>query len=75
MALGLSSSTIENKCINYDPNVHDPSKMVKIDAMFFTATEEEVKLQPVNEGENESSKLKYLDYDTIILCNPNAMAY
>ena len=44
--------------------------MVKIDAMFFTATEEPLVLV----GENQENS-KYLEYDTVILCNPNAMAY
>ena len=49
--------------------------MVKLDAMFFSATEEEVKLQPISVQDELSGQFKYLDYDTVILCNPNAMAY
>jgi alpha/beta superfamily hydrolase len=45
--------------------------MVKIDAMFFTATEEPLVLV----GDKDFEKSKYLDFDTVILCNPNAMAY
>ena len=75
MALGFSQDAIERNCIHYDPEQHDPKKMVKLDAMFFSATEEPIQLQPVNEGPEDCSPLKYLDYDTFILCNPNAMAY
>ena len=50
--------------------------MVKIDAMFFSATEEPIKLLPVDQsGQEDQAPLKYLEYDTFILCNPNAMAY
>jgi hypothetical protein len=64
--------------------------MVKIDAMFFSATEEPCNLvgqrnKNINTDiENESRTAahtavqrddKYLDYDTFILCNPNAMSY
>ena len=49
--------------------------MVKIDAMFFSANEEASFLvgdsKPANHDESDS----FLDYDTFILCNPNAMAY
>jgi hypothetical protein len=48
--------------------------MVKIDAMFFTATEEQAELWPLQDGE-KSWELNYLKHDTIILCNPNAMSY
>lgn len=48
--------------------------MVKIDAMFFTASEEPL---VYDEGklDKHNTEAKYLDYDTIILCNPNAMSY
>ena len=45
--------------------------MYKLDAMFFTANEEPCKLLGV-EGDHDDS---FRDYDTFILCNPNAMAY
>ena len=38
---------------------------VKIDAMFFTANEESM----------DAPNASYLDYDTFIICNPNAMSY
>lgn len=38
--------------------------------MFFAATEEAIDLD-----HKDDSKLKFLHYDTFILCNPNAMAY
>ena len=60
--------------MHYDPKEHDPKKMVKLDAMFFSATEEPIQLQPVEQGP-EQPPPKYLEYDTFILCNPNAMAY
>ena len=41
-----------------------------IDAMFFAATEEPLDLQ-----HKDDSKVEFLNYDTFILCNPNAMAY
>jgi len=45
---------------------------VKIDAMFFTANEEPLILdKTLHTSENSS----YLDHDTFILCNPNAMSY
>jgi len=55
--------------------------MVKIDAMFFTATEEPCTLlgqKGVPNPDIEKNKEKeddYLEYDTFILCNPNAMSY
>jgi len=48
--------------------------------MFFTATEEPCELAGPKSDigsdleKNKKSK-KYLDYDTFILCNPNAMSY
>jgi hypothetical protein len=42
----------------------------KIDAMFFTANEEAFSLDPALR-----SNCTYLDYDTFIICNPNAMSY
>ena len=53
-----------------DINNHKQN-MVKIDAMFFSATEETMVLQ----GEKDHESQKYLEHDTMILCNPNAMAY
>ena len=50
MSTGVSKEMVEKNCIKYDPKVHDPKKMVKIDAMFFTATEEDVKLQPLSQS-------------------------
>lgn len=46
------------------------SKGTKIDAMFFTANEEAFNLDP-----NLRQDCAYLDYDTFIICNPNAMSY
>ena len=48
--------------------------MVKIDAMFFTASEEPV-VYDANKLDEYNPEARYLDYDTIILCNPNAMSY
>jgi hypothetical protein len=45
---------------------------VKIDAMFFTANEQPLQLDPASQTEENST---YLNYDTFILCNPNAMSY
>jgi hypothetical protein len=44
--------------------------------MFFTASEEPVILnyKELMDPENEES-LSYLNHDTFILCNPNAMSY
>ena len=57
--------------------------MVKIDAMFFSATEETCALTgsqrkqggDIENGAKGARDPKYLDYDTFILCNPNAMSY
>ena len=44
----------------------------KLDSMFFSATEEDIFLY--NE-DYKGKSVDYLTYDTIIMCNPNAMAY
>lgn len=89
LALGFSESEIKQLGIDYQEDKHHKKKsgMVKIDAMFFSATEEPCKLiRTKNDlmddidpetGAKGSKKVddKYLDYDTFILCNPNAMSY
>lgn len=74
-ALNLKSDLecVKN-CVSYDPKMHKPSDMVKIDAMFFTASEEPLVFDASKLDKN-NQEAKYLDYDTIILCNPNAMSY
>ena len=73
-ALKLKSDLeVREFCVKYDPKMHKPSEMVKIDAMFFTASEEPLVFDADKLEYNP--KAKYLDYDTIILCNPNAMSY
>ena len=87
--LGFSDSEIKALGIDYQADKHHRKRsgMVKIDAMFFSATEEPCKLvgskgsgeddhdpeTTANQGRKKDSK--YLDYDTFILCNPNAMSY
>ena len=52
--IGMSAEQINKQCINYDKNGHlNPN--VKIDAMFFAATEEVVDLQ-----HKDDSKVEYL---------------
>ena len=69
-----SDLEVREFCVKYDPKLHRPSEMVKIDAMFFTASEEPLVYDAAKlDGYNADAK--YLDYDTIILCNPNAMSY
>jgi len=68
-AHGMSAEKIKKACINYDEEEHRIQN-VKLDAMFFAATEEAIDLE-----HKDDSKLEFLNYDTFILCNPNAMAY
>ena len=65
----MRAQKINKACIKYDENEHSDQK-VKLDAMFFAATEETLDLE-----HKDDSKVEYLNYDTFILCNPNAMAY
>ena len=65
----MSAEKIKKACIKFDEGEHRHQN-VKIDAMFFAATEETIDLE-----HKDDAKLDFLNYDTFILCNPNAMAY
>lgn len=76
---------------DFDEELHYSQQPVKIDAMFFSASEEtavllgqgalESKLLDDMEKNQLTSRIdleiqpKYLEYDTVIMCNPNAMTY
>ena len=79
---GLSDAEIELRSLEHDKGLHQRSSTVKIDAMFFAANEQKLNLDGAarttvsgdNEGEN-APETDFKDYDTMILCNPNAMTY
>lgn len=78
-----TEESVKSKCISFDTKQHAINRCVKIDAMFFSVDEEPSFLQG-NQTQNQNTadeesygpnKREYLKYDTVILCNPNAMAY
>ena len=69
MNLGMTENEVANKTFEVDNDMHN-NNSIKLDTMFIPATEEEVDL-----SHTDDSKLKYLEYDTFIICNPNAMSY
>lgn len=89
LKLGWTEQQIQESLIKYDKKAHDSNPKVKIDAMFFTATEEPVVLQGkdrfVKKLLDEMSDTlhvrrdtkvpEYLSLNTVIICNPNALSY
>lgn len=66
----MSDQEVKRMCSRF--NLEDNPNPVKIDAMFFTANETTCTLYDPNAKEAPDS---FRDYDTFILCNPNAMSY
>ena len=67
---GLFLETVKQRSLPV--NLKNHKDMVKIDAMFFTATEEAPTIYKSDDPENSP---KFLSLNTFILCNPNAMSY
>ena len=65
----MSEEEIQKRCLEHNKDIHN-TKTIKLDAMFMTATGETLDLT-----HTDDSKLKYLENDTFIICNPNAMSY
>lgn len=87
----MKDSQIQDLVADFDEELHGQQEPVKIDAMFFSASEETAILQGHCALENkllddmEKNQLtpridmelqpEYLEFDTVIMCNPNAMTY
>lgn len=67
----MSEQQVQRMCCRFNLEANpDP---VKVDAMFFTANETNCTL--LNPSQKEEDTDSFRDYDTFILCNPNAMSY